>query len=195
MSVKLYDDALIAKIKNWFTKTDIQIYSPEDTRSIFEYNGDITNDKPLKLPIISISRNGLYNVTVPTIQPLAYDGITLDKSIEKSLQLNAIPISISYSISVLTRYFQEADELCRNLIFNLIKFPELDIVMKYNDVDFMHKATLTLSPTIVDNSSVPERLIKGQFTKLRLDVNIENAYLWDIRYRDNYDIEVDVNLE
>ena len=42
-----------------------------------------------------------------------------------------------------------------------------------------------------DNSEIPERLVQGQFTRLTLNLSIDDAYLWDFRVRDNYIICVD----
>lgn len=194
MSLALYDSALVDKVKNWMSKSDIQIYSPEDAKSIFELNADRTDDKPLKLPLICVTRATGYHVTIPTEQPLSYDGLTLEATADKSLQLNAIPISIQYQLEIYTRYFKDADELARNMIFNLVNFPKVTVAMKYNEEQFYHDSTITLNPEVVDGSAIPERMIKGQFTKLVLSLDINDAYLWDIRVRDNYTIDVDIQV-
>ena len=45
-----------------------------------------------------------------------------------------------------------------------------------------------------DNSDVPERLIPGQFTRLTFGLTVDDAYLFDIRIRDNYLIDADVKF-
>lgn len=190
MSLSLYDAALIDKIKQWTNKVDLQIYGPNDIASVFQYNADVSNDKPIKLPLICIRRNGAYTIRNTNKQPLSYDGATFEATTEKSIQLNAIPISIDYQIDVYTRYFVEADEFIRNFIFNIINFPKVTVEVPYNNMKILHDSTLTIAEEVADNSDIPERLVNGQFTRLSLKATIADAYLWDVRLRDNYTIDV-----
>ena len=47
-----------------------------------------------------------------------------------------------------------------------------------------------MSSDISDNSDIPERLISGQFTRYTIQLEIDDAYLFDIRYRDVYSLEI-----
>lgn len=189
MAVYLYDEALVNKIKAWTQHTDIHVYGPGETSRLFETLSDVNNDEPIKLPLISISRPGGFTVTNPNKQPLSFDGITKEASYEKSLMINAIPIEISYQIDVYTRYQKEADEFVRNLIFNIINFPVVTIKIPYNNADIEHDSSLQLQGEIEDNSDVPERIVSGQFYRYTLNVSLSDAYLWDIRVRDNVHVE------
>ena len=196
MSISLYDNALIEKIKSWTNKTSIHVYGTDETASVFGILADETNDTPLKLPIITLSHAGsFYDVNVPNKQPLSYDGATLDANYEKSLQLNAIPISIEYQLDVYTRYYKEADEIIRNLIFNIINFPKVTVEIPYNDQKILHDSAISLAETVIDNSDIPLRLIKGQFTRLSLNFSLNDAYIWDVRVRDNYQLLVTTEFE
>lgn len=196
MSVYFYDEALLQKLKRWTEKSEIQIYSPEDTKQLFQVIADKTNDKPIQLPIICLRRNAGYEILNFNKQPLTYDGMSLESwnNIEYSkgivepgntIQLNAIPISISYQLDVYTRYLKEADSYIRNFIFNIINYPTLQVVVPYNDLNFTHNANIRVSSTVSDNSDIPERLITGQFTRMSLDIDIDDAYLWDVKVRNN----------
>jgi hypothetical protein len=44
MAVKLYDEALINKIRKWVIDDKITITSPDETRRLFQYRADIEND-------------------------------------------------------------------------------------------------------------------------------------------------------
>lgn len=189
MATYLYDEALVNKIKAWTQHTDIHVYGPGETSRLFETLSDVNNDEPIKLPLISISRPGGFTVTNPNKQPLSFDGITKEASYEKSLMINAIPIEISYQIDVYTRYQKEADEFVRNLIFNIINFPVVTIKIPYNNADIEHDSSLQLQGEIEDNSDVPERIVSGQFYRYTLNVSLSDAYLWDIRVRDNVHVE------
>lgn len=195
MSLFLYDQALTEKIKQWMPSTELQVYSPDDTESLFKITADKTEDKPLKLPIVCIRRNGGYTITNTHKQPLTYDGATKDATIEKSIQINAIPINIDYQVDIYTRYLKEADELARNFVFNLINFPKVTIEIPYNDSKVLHDSAISLAPEVSDNSDIPERMVKGQFTRFTLSFNIADAYIWDIRERDNYSIDALVDAK
>ena len=176
MSLGLYDDAIVNKLKQWTQKTDVRIYGPQNVPSVFELQADDNNDNPLKLPIIAVRRNGGYRITNPNKQPLSYDGLTYEavsnEDTNRSVQINAIPISIDYQIDVYTVVY-----------------------IPYNNIQIEHDSALLLSQDVLDNSDVPERLIRGQFTRLSLNVTITDAYLWDIRVRDNYIIDAELKVE
>lgn len=188
MSIYLYDEAITAKFKSWTEQTDLHVYSPDDTQRLFEIQADEHNDKPIELPLICLRRNPTYTLVVPNRETLAYDGFTPQANYDKTLQINAIPIILSYQLDVYTRYLKEGDEYMRNLIFNITNFPSVTVHMTYNGYEFSHDSAIEMSPEIEDNSNVSERLIQGQFTRFTMTLNVNDAYLWDIRYRDNYHI-------
>lgn len=117
MSVYLYDEAFVEKLKNWTDNTQLKVYSPDDTRRLFEVVADTNNDAPIKLPILCLRRVSGLTVQNTGKRPLTFDGMTLDANLKRSLQLNAIPIEINYQLDIYTRYFKEADEFVRNLTF------------------------------------------------------------------------------
>ena len=65
MSVYLYDESLVKKLKGWTENTQVNVYSPDDTRRLFEVIADNTNDKPIQLPIICLRRKPGINVLLP----------------------------------------------------------------------------------------------------------------------------------
>lgn len=184
MSAYLYDEALTAKIKNWTENSDIHIYGPDQSRRLIETLTDENNDKPIQLPIISISRVGGYEILNPNKYRPTYDGLMYDATKEKSVQLNFIPINISYQIDVWTRYFKEADSFIRNLVFNIINFPMLQVIIPYNDWSIPHNSAIRLTTGVMDTSD-DNRLSIGQFSRLAVGVSIDDAYIWDTRIRDN----------
>ena len=120
MSVCIYDEALLAKLKSWTEKTQIQVLGIDETSRLFQVIADTTNDTPIKLPLIALSRQSGYEILNVNKKPLTYDGADLSTTYDKSLQLNAIPILINYQLDVYTRYLKEADSYMRELIFNII---------------------------------------------------------------------------
>ena len=180
MSIGLYDNALLDKLRNWTNNTNVSIVSPEESRRLCEMIADTNDDKPIQLPIISLKRPRGFEILNPVKTPLTFNGIALAKQEAGAVTLNAVPIRINYQIDVYTRYVSEADEYIRNFIFNIINYPKLSVTIPYNDINCTHDANIRLTAEVEDNSDIPERLISGQFTRLTMNIYIDDAYLWDI---------------
>lgn len=192
MSVYLYDEAFVEKLRNWTQATQVNVYSPDDTRRLFEVMADQSDDSPIQLPILCLRRKSGLNVINTGKRPLTFDGIVIEGDEDKSAQLNAIPIDVSYQLDIYTRYFKEADEFLRNLTFNIINYPKLTVNISYGGFNFEHNGFIRMSSEIEDNSNIPERLINGQFTRLTFNINIDDAYLWNIKVRDKLKIVSDI---
>lgn len=190
MSAYIYDQALVEKFKFWTNKTEIQIYGPEQTRRMFEVMADKQEDKKIKLPIICLRRVNGYSISNINKRVLTYDGLTLDADEQKSVTLNAIPILINYQVDVYTKYYKDADAISRDIVFNVINHPTMEVVIPYNGVDYTHYCNLRIAETVEDNSDIPEHLFQGQFTRFTMNLNIDDAYLWDARVRSNVSIDV-----
>lgn len=194
MGVSLYDTALLNKIKNWVKDPNMTITSPDETSRLFSYLADINSDKPIQLPLIALRREPEIALLNANKVPLSHDGAIYqadasymgDDYINKSFQLNAIPIKINYQIDIYTRYQQEADEYLRNFVFNIVNYPRLQVTIPYNNVNIDHESNIKLISTLVDNSAIPERLFPGQFTRWTLKLFIDDAYLWSIPVKDNF---------
>jgi hypothetical protein len=191
MSVYLYDEAFVEKLKKWTSSTQVQVYTPDDTRRLFEVMADNSNDSPIKLPILCLRRKSGLNVINTGKRPLTFDGMMLEADNGKAYELDAIPIDISYQLDIYTRYFKEADEFLRNLTFNIINYPKLTVNISYNGITYEHNGFIRMSGEIEDNSNIPERLINGQFTRLTFNINIDDAYLWNIKVKDTLSIDCD----
>ena len=57
MSAYFYDEALLRKLQNWTRGTNITVTGVNDTRRLFEVVADTTNDKPVQLALVTLSRN------------------------------------------------------------------------------------------------------------------------------------------
>lgn len=194
MSVYFYDVALQKKIENWTSSTNLHVCGNEVFQRLVEVRADETGDNPLQLPVLSITRPLGYEILNKNKKPLSYDGKMLYSTEEKSISLNAIPISITYKLDIWTRYLKEADEYMRNLIFNIINFPKIEIEIPYNNYVITHKSAIRMSTDVIDNSMSELRIAPGQFSRLTLGIDIDDAYLWDTRIRDNVMIDGDSSL-
>lgn len=185
MAVMLYDDALLAKLQKWTADTDVTITGISETRRLFEVVLDKNNDKPIKLPLIALRRNGGYSILQKYKQPRSYNAPTQIRTEGGGAKLNAIPISISYQIDIYARNLAEADEYARNIVFNIVNYPKLQVEIPYEDCGLVHDANIRLNSDVEDNSDIPERLIPGQFTRFTIGIDIDDAYLWDVRIKEN----------
>lgn len=195
MGVRLYDEALLAKLQGWTRNTKLNITGVNDTRRVFQVIGDKTGDEPIKLPLITLSRPAGYEILNTNKKMLTFDGALIGVSEKYGKQLNAVPIQINYQLDVYAKYLAEADEYARNLVFNIINYPKVTVTLPYNDSKVEHDSNIRLLSEVQDNSDVPERLIPGQFTRLSLSITIDDAYLFDIRVRDNISIDTEIELQ
>ena len=188
MAVRFYDDALLKKFQRWTADTQVQLTGVNETKRLFEVVADKGNDKPIQLPLIALSRNGGYTIQEKYKQPRSYNGSTLVVTPDSGAKLNSIPIGISYQIDIYARHLAEADEYARNIVFNIINYPKLNIEIPYEDSGLTHDANIRLITDVEDNSDIPERLISGQFTRFTIGIDIDDAYLFDVRIKDNLSI-------
>ena len=196
MSVRLYDDALVNKIKNWVKDEKVRVLAPDETLRLFQIEANDKNDEPISLPIISLTRAREVDLDHPHKKMMTFDGMMLDATIDKSLQIDAIPMTLNYQLDIYTRYKYEADEYMRNFVFNLVNHPKVKVVLPYNDINYTHYSNIRLVPTIEDNSDVPNRLVSDQFTRWTISFTIDDAYLFSLPYKSNVQIVgVDVKCE
>ena len=58
MAISYYDDAVTAKIKGWVAdNSNLRVLNPDETKRVIELHAEDSNDAPLKLPLLTISRN------------------------------------------------------------------------------------------------------------------------------------------
>lgn len=190
----LYDEALLKKIKYWVSDLPITVTGVDETRRIFEYIADTTNDKAIKLPLITIRKRPTITLNSTNKKALTFDGWRKNNDGKRGDQLNGIPIHIEYAIDIYTRHYEESEEYIRNFVFNIVNYPKLHIEIPYNDSKIIHNSNIRLEPDINDNSDIPERLISGQFTRRTLLIYIDDAYYFDYRTKETWKVDPDVEV-
>lgn len=195
MAIRYYDKALVEKITKWVKDPNMRILKPEEVTRLFQQTADINNDKPISLPLIAISREPNVEILSTNKKPLSFDGKMIKANYNKSEQLDAIPVSINYQLDIYTRYFTEGDEYVRNFIFNLINYPKLYIEIPYNNNKIEHNAYVKILSTVEDTSSIPQRLVPGQFTRWTIKLTIDDAYLFSIPILKNIHIDSDIEID
>jgi len=188
MSVKLYDDAIVNKIRKWIKDDKVTVVIPEDSTRFFQIRADQGNDKPLNLPLIAISRDSTIDLRYTQKKPMSFDGMMLDATFDKTLQIDAIPITLNYQLDIYCRYAYEADEYMRNFVFNFINHPKIKVILPYNHIDYEHWSNIRLMSSIEDNSDIPQRLVGDQFVRWTIRFTVDDAYLFSLPYVDNVHI-------
>lgn len=187
MSVTLYDEALLKKFKFWIKDDKLTILGVNESTDLFRYRLDENNDRPLQLPIISLSRDPRIDIVSTNKQSLTYDGFKVESKGGRTNQLNMVPITIRYQLDIYTRYDYEGQEYIRNFIFNLINYPTVAIEVPYNDSKLVMNGYIHLDNEVNDNSDIPEKLIRDQFRRHTLSFSLD-AKLYDYRTYDNWKI-------
>ena len=197
MAIRYYDEALANKINSWLPKSKnrkIQVLKPDEVKRLFTIEADERDDKPIQLPLIAISRETQIDVMHPTKRTMSFDGLMLKSDGKHTLQLDAVPIALTYQIDIYTRHFDEGDELLRELIFKIINNPQLSITLPYNNQNLIQVCAMKMQGQVEDTSSISERIFSGQFTRWTLRVDIDGAYLYSIPYVDNVHVEYELEV-
>ncbi len=178
MSVALYDRMVKDKIAGWVIDPDMLIFGPDETAEAFKHQIDIKNDKPIQLPLITISRDRDIDIDLTAKRPLTYMGKTFNANGNFADHLNAVPIVLRYQLDIYTRYQTDAHEYVRNFVFNIINHPSMELLIPYNGSNLSYISYMSLVSPISDNSDIPQRLIPGQFTRMTLHFNLNDANLF-----------------
>ena len=183
MSIALYDQAVKQTVQRWILDPNLLVLGPDETRRLFQYRADESRDSPLTLPLIAIGRDRDVDIQITAKRPMSHSGKVFNADTEAADHLNAIPIRLKYQLDIYTRYQEEAEEYIRNFVFQIINYPKLEITIPYNGSQLGYVSYMTLTNQIVDNSDIAERLIPGQFTRMTLRFQLDDAYLFSYNHK------------
>ena len=78
MAIGYYDDAVTQKIKSWLADTSqLRVLAPEESNRLIQLHAEDSNDKPLTLPLIAISRNKDLEIESTIKQNKSFDGLII----------------------------------------------------------------------------------------------------------------------
>ena len=183
MSIKLYDEALTKKIQDWIVDPNVVVLGPDDSTKLFMWRSDITDDKPIELPLITLTRDTSIKFDITAKRAMSFSGKTFNSTGKKSDHLNAIPMTLTYQLNIYTRYREEADEYLRSFVFNFINHPRMVISIPYNDSNLQQASFVAVEGTANDNSNIPERLVTGQFFRYTLNLTVSDAYMFSYNFK------------
>lgn len=191
MAIRYYDDVLAAKLKRWNPTSDLRVLKPNEVKRLFALAAEDSLDKPLTLPCIALSRNNDLEIVTNIKTPKSYAGLKVRQTEAETMLLNAIPVRPQYQLDIYTKTAEEGDEYLRQYLFKLINNPVIKIVVPYNGVDIEQIANIRILNTVSDTSEVSERLFPGQFNRWTLQLEIQDAFLYDVPYRKNWKLYID----
>jgi hypothetical protein len=153
-----------------------------------------SEDKPLKLPLIAISRNKDLEITSAIKQNKSFDGLIIgrDEKTATTIHLNVIPVKTTYQLDIYTKKRIEADEYVRQYLFKLINNPQIIIDIPYNkdniDCTVRHTANLRVLDTISDTSDISTHIFPGQFYKWTIQLELQDGFLFSIPQKQGWRI-------
>lgn len=201
MAVSYYDDAIVDKLKKWIPDNSrLRVLNPEETEQIFITKADDSGDKPIQLPMVTLTRSKDLEILSTVKQEKSFNGLRIishpglgsGKSGPNSINpgstatLNVIPIKVEYQLDIWTKTKQEVDEYVRNFLFKLINNPLLIIQIPYNNFDVRHTANLRVLSNVADTSDIGPRIFPGQFHKWTIQMELQDGFLFSIPYRQNW---------
>jgi hypothetical protein len=191
MAISYYDEAITQKIKGWLADSSkLRVLSPDESTRLIQLNAEDTNDKPLTLPLIAISRNKDIELESAIKQNKSFDGLIIknDAKNATTVHMNVIPIKTTYQIDIYTKKRIEADEYVRQYLFKLINNPQIIIEIPYNNYVVKHTANLRVLGTISDTSDIPTHVFAGQFYKWTIQLELQDGFLFSIPQKSGWRI-------
>lgn len=189
MAIGYYDDAVTEKIKGWLADTSqLRVLAPEESNRLIQLQAEDSNDQPLKLPFIAISRNKDLEIESTIKQNKSFDGLIIGKNTTSAttVHLNVIPIKTTYQLDIYTKKRIEGDEYVRQYLFKLINNPQIIIEIPYNNYVVRHTANLRVLNTVSDTSDIPTHIFPGQFYKWTVQLELQDGFLFSIPQKKNW---------
>jgi hypothetical protein len=191
LAISYYDEAITQKIKNWLADSSkLRVLSPDESTRLMQMAAEDSGDKPLKLPLIAISRNKDIEIESAIKQNRSFDGLVLktDDATATAVHFNVIPIKTTYQLDIYTKKRIEADEYVRQYLFKLINNPQIIIEIPYNNYVVKHTANLRVLGTVSDTSDISTHIFAGQFYKWTIQLELQDGFLFSIPQRPGWKI-------
>lgn len=189
MAISYYDDAITNKIQGWLADSSkLRVLSPDETTRLIQLKAEDSNDQPLQLPFIAISRNKDIEIESAIKQNKSFDGLVIgsDKGTNTTVHMNVIPIKTTYQLDIYTKKRIEADEYVRQYLFKLINNPQIIIEIPYNNCTVRHTANLRVLNTVSDTSDISSHIFAGQFYKWTIQLELQDGFLFSLPRKQNW---------
>lgn len=189
VAISYYDEAVTQKIKGWLADSSkLRVLSPDESTRLLQLHAEDSNDAPLKLPLIAISRNKDLEIESTIKQNKSFDGLVIGKDTTNNttIHLNVIPVKTTYQLDIYTKKRIEADEYVRQYLFKLINNPQIIIEIPYNNYIINHTANLRVLNTVSDTSDISTHIFPGQFYKWTIQLELQDGFLFSVPQKRNW---------
>ena len=189
MAISYYDDAVTAKIKGWLAdNSTLRVLNPDETNRVIELQAEDSGDKPLQLPLLTISRSKELEIANAIKQSKSFDGLVIQKDTTDAatVHMNVIPVKTLYQLDIYTKRQLEADEYVRQFLFKLINNPQIIVEIPYNNYIVKHTANLRVLNSVSDTSDIPSHIFPGQFYRWTIQLELQDGFLFSIPYKKNW---------
>jgi len=192
ISVNLYDDAIVTKLRTLLNNDKIFITPPDNVFRII----DKTADDVINLPMISLTRTG-FSIRLDKVQhSMMFEGsITdMDADTHKSKRVQTIPIRINYLMDVWTRTRHENDVIVRDLVLYFMTHPTMNIEIPYN-LNKTFNFNMFLDADIEDNSDIVAHKDRGIYYRQTISMYTDDAYLFKSSTRNPTYLDIEYEIE
>lgn len=174
MSVYLYDNALVEKLKSVTQDSRIRVIPPEDTISLL---AQIDKDK-VEFPAIIVTRGqvSLFQNTRNQYAYLKGESVRLNED-STVTKIKPLPMRITWTINIYAVDRYSCDEITRELVFYLMTYPRCFVQVPYG-IDVPQNFDLILDNDIEDNSDLANFSELGEYFRETLTVYTENAHMF-----------------
>lgn len=174
MSVKCYDDAIVAKFRSIFNDQTISILPVENA---IRFVAQLQNDT-VRFPLVSTTRLGYSLVNNNKNFTAKKIGSFVRRDGENNnIFAQTLPIRIQYQLDVFATDRQTCDEIVRELLFFFEDRPTLVAHFGYG-LNIDHNFNLFLEDDVVDNSDTVEHINKGVMFRNTLTFYTDDARLF-----------------
>lgn len=176
MSVYLYDEALVERLREVTGDSRIHIVPPEQSVSFL---AQFDKDK-VEYPAIVLSRVSPVTILGSLFNQVSFlkgQTVRLNGDENTVSKIKLLPIRIEWNIDVYAVDRYTCDEIVRELVFYLMSNSRFKVKVPYGlDVD--QNFDIFVSPEISDNSDLIEFPNTGEFFRETISVYTENAHLY-----------------
>lgn len=186
MSVYLYDEAILNRIRTVLGEDTIHIITPEKVFTKSNNKGDdpIFPGVSLYRPSYSLSTLG------KTMSGYRVGRQEYSETLNQIISTRALPISINYQIDVYTRYREQNDELTKELLWFFSLYPLHKLTLTFDDYEKTIEFNVFLGDEITDNSEINEFENKGQYYRSSFYLTVDSAQLFLLSPTDKPKLEV-----
>lgn len=176
MSVYLYDEAIVDRLRKVTGDSRIHIVPPDLSVSFF---AQFDKDK-VEYPAIVVSRGSTINVNqglYNQVSLLKGQTVRLNSDENTVSKIKTLPIRVEWNIDVYAVDRYTCDEIVRELVFYLMTYPRFSVKVPYG-VDIDQNFDIVVSPEISDNTDLVEFPNTGEIFRETIGIYTENAHLY-----------------